>query len=72
MRRPVVVMRAAVIAALLVAGPATAAQTGGLATNVGRGGLALSAGIGYVERDVKDGIDAESASRRLAFRAQFG
>jgi len=63
---------AATVVALLVAAPATAAQTGGLASSVGHGGLALAVGAGYVERDVKDGIDAEAASRRLAFRAQFG
>ena len=60
------------IAALAWAGSAPAAQTGALATTVGSGGFALSAGLGYVERDVEDGVDAQASNRRVTFRAQFG
>ncbi len=63
---------AAIAVALLWAGSASAAQTGALATTVGPGGFAVSAGMGYVERDVEDGADAEATNRRLTFRAQIG
>ena len=65
-------MLAAAAAALLWAGSTPAAQTGALATTVGPGGFAVSAGMGYVERDVEDGVAAEANTRRLTFRAQFG
>ena len=61
-----------IAAALLLAESAPAAQTGALATTVGPGGFAVSASMGYAERDVEDGVDAEAANRRLTLRAQFG
>jgi hypothetical protein len=39
---------------------------------VGPGGFAVSAGIGYMERDVEDGVDAQAASFRTTLRAQLG
>ena len=65
-------MSAAGAAILLWTASAPAAPTGGLATAVGPGGFAISAGMGYVERDVEDRVDAEASTRRLTFRAQLG
>ena len=63
---------AAALVALLGAGPGWAARTGGLATTVEPGRFALSSGLGYVERDMEDGVDVEARSRQLDLRAQFG
>ncbi|WP_025323526.1 hypothetical protein [Deferrisoma camini] len=60
------------VAALLVAAPAGAANVAGLAAPVGPGKFTVSGFVAYGEQDVEDGRADEVSTRRMLGRVQVG
>lgn len=62
------------VVAVVLACPlrAPAANIGGLAAPLKTGEFAVSTALGYVERDVEDGVDDTVSNRRVLFRGGFG